>query len=483
MTYPLVRFVASPDVSAAVRFDFNAAGTWADDDVWPDHDGFSLGVPELEGDPDGVGVEFGLRELSFNFVVRGSDQAAAKVLSALSREILRATNWLMFQKSPDVSPVWFKTYRSQPGDLDLDNAPNDLPGQWFGVGVTLAADPYAYGARVDLDPVTIYNDPAAPLNPMSYVLPEIKGDAPAPLAFTVYPANAARQRYMVSAISTLDTFAGPYTWAASFMSAVSGADVGAVVSNPAYVGGDYTPITFATNADYTKRMTGALPSNPPAGTYKILARLGRSDTSSQFTVGLVVNTSYEGPRETIGGTSDSATWATWVDLGNFDLPPGANSELPAGIDRNSLADIYVDLYASRVSGTGELRVDQILAVPMVEDSERASTLFVDARAGGIGADNFGMSLHLDGDLEVSAQRIYTGSLDQLSGLNMYPLAGGFPHVSPGANNVLHVLLHVDPLAAQGNTIAGIDDNTDKITETLELRDISYQPRYLYLAAD
>jgi hypothetical protein len=45
VTYPKVRFVSSPDTSADVRFDFNTAGEWSDDETWPEHDGFSLGAP------------------------------------------------------------------------------------------------------------------------------------------------------------------------------------------------------------------------------------------------------------------------------------------------------------------------------------------------------------------------------------------------------------------------------------------------------
>src|SRR5690606_10609402 len=94
--YPLVQFVDAPDPSATVRFDFNARGTWADDEVRPNHDGFSIGVPQLIGEPDSVAVEYDLRTLSFSLMVAGSRLVALRAQRDLAREILRPSNWLMF---------------------------------------------------------------------------------------------------------------------------------------------------------------------------------------------------------------------------------------------------------------------------------------------------------------------------------------------------------------------------------------------------
>lgn len=118
MSFPLVKFVDSPKPTAAVRFDFNVESSDAPRRVGGE--GFTLGVPTLEGDPDAVEVSYGWRELLVPHRVNGSKQSALAVLSTLSRELLRPTNWLLVQLDALTAPVWFKTYRTAPAALSLD---------------------------------------------------------------------------------------------------------------------------------------------------------------------------------------------------------------------------------------------------------------------------------------------------------------------------------------------------------------------------
>jgi hypothetical protein len=169
-----------------VRFDFNTAGEWSDDETWPEHDGFSLGVPTLEGDPDAYGVQYGLRQLEFNVIISGAYSDASRLWSQLAKELVtRRTNWLLFQFSAFSQPVWFKTYRTAPDALDFEQVDDtdDASSNLWGLGVQLAAEPFAYGERVTLPTLTVTNDPAAATNPCMAVLPEILGDAPAPARF------------------------------------------------------------------------------------------------------------------------------------------------------------------------------------------------------------------------------------------------------------------------------------------------------------
>lgn len=60
MSYPSVQFVASPDAGAVVRLDINEVG--ASVQTRAQHNGFSLGMAELVGEPGSRGRSWGLRQ-------------------------------------------------------------------------------------------------------------------------------------------------------------------------------------------------------------------------------------------------------------------------------------------------------------------------------------------------------------------------------------------------------------------------------------
>lgn len=178
MTWPQVQFVESPDEASAIRYDFNDAEGVAVVLA----DGWSLGVSSLSGDPDGISVDFGFRELSFTQEIRGSRLEALSLLNALSREVLRRRNWLRFQLDSTTDPVWFHTYRSLPDQLVFDHiyVDADRPDRWS-IGVKLDADSWAVGAEVSHGPVEYHYDYPANTPWLGFFLPQIKGDIAVPL--------------------------------------------------------------------------------------------------------------------------------------------------------------------------------------------------------------------------------------------------------------------------------------------------------------
>lgn len=469
MTYPRVQFVAAPEPDALVRFDFNNAGSWADDETWADHDGFSLGTPSVEGDPTGVGVEYGYRTLEFNLIIRGSRQAALRQQSSLAREVMRASNWLMFQLSAFNKPVWFKTYRSEPGALDFEHVYLDDDVNTWGVGVSMVADPFAYGERVTLPAVTIYNDPAAATNPMSYVLPEIVGDAPAPLTVTLAPASSnTNARIHMARAAAEPTFWQVGTgdgWTAD-------ADTGAPVADAAYSGGSYRAVTFATFPDLGSRLYGIYPVVPAPGRYAILVRVARSDTSSTFTLqgsqqfGLSTISGEEVPFAPDSG--GSAGWASWVNLGEFSIPVGLG-DMSSEMSYAGGGSFYFN--ASRTTGTGSLHIDAFMLVPVVlaGDATDAATLTADFANTGLGV--VGGANHVwDGTAEATYLSTAGGYYDTLPPF----LRGDFLKAVPGETNVVHLIRQAGGLSPLGGS--------DAIGETTEMS-VSYQPRWLYLGAD
>lgn len=161
--YPQIKFMASPSATAAVRYDSNIPITSGSASVL--HEGFDLGAPALEGDPDGIGVEYGLRTIHFTQRIEGTQPNALAKQSALARELLRQDNWLMVKIAADRDPVWFHTYRADPGSLSFENA-NDDPARrdLWDIVVECRAEPFAYGERVVLSAQTILNDAGAGQN-------------------------------------------------------------------------------------------------------------------------------------------------------------------------------------------------------------------------------------------------------------------------------------------------------------------------------
>src|SRR5690606_40155202 len=90
---------------------------------------------------------------------------------------------------------WAKVYVSQAQPLDLThvhvNGPNDTDEHLWRLSVSLDADPYLSGSEVTLDLGTVLNNPTLASGGSVIELPEIKGDAPAPLNVLV---SSARDR-------------------------------------------------------------------------------------------------------------------------------------------------------------------------------------------------------------------------------------------------------------------------------------------------
>jgi hypothetical protein len=456
MTYPLVRFVDAPDPAAVIRFDFNAAGTWADDETWPEHDGFSLGAPAFEGDPDAYGVEYGYRELGFNLLVDGSATLAARTMGRLSRELQRRDNWLLFQLSAESDPVWFKTYRSQPGELSLEHVYVEDASNLYGISVSLAADPFAYGERVTLPAVSISNDPIAAGNPMRYELPPIVGDAPAPLRVAVTPSAAAAlsSGTMLLAVNSLEPGQG-FGHTLATASGAGGnllqlgtdttlqASTGAVDGTAARVA--FTDATMATRVSFLTSMW--------VGRYRVFVRLKVSDSSTVLAIKHGETAATQLPT--------SSAWR-WVELGNAHIPYGNAVSVDSSL--SGFADGGVTVDVQRVSGSGTVDIDAVVLLPARQTGDVGNTSTAVASGNPTGVD--ATQMIVNGEHEITLTASATGTLVNMTRANA--VSGGYPLARPGADNHLFVM--------QAFT------TTDDIARTASLA-ISYLPRFLYLAGE
>lgn len=479
MTYPLVRFVASPDTDSEVLFDFNTGDDWSDVETWVDKEGVSLGAPSLVGDPDSYGSGYTLRELDFTLYITGTFTDASQVWSALARQMRKRTNWLRIDFSEFAKPVWFKTYQTNPGGLDAStyvNTTDDSQSNTWTIPVTIPAESLAYGERVTMPAVTIANDPAAATNPCMAVLPEILGDAPAPARFEMTPnatLNIPSPMFAVTPVD--DTFAAPivYQFGAGD-GATAFADADTTTSAAAWSGGSARVITFATNPAMALRLK-ITATGIRAGRYAMMLRVARvSSTAGVYAFKADVSARTTGPVVTLDRpTSPSSTYAQWLHLGDFTFPVGLSDFSSA-----STVSAVINLYAQQVSagGSAAARVDALVLVP-VELFDGEPGMRLTALPETMNAAPF--VTRFDGDEEYV--QLYNGSGAPI-GASPATLVGQFPVLSPGRRNVLHLFRQTSGASRFFGTsdTRSTTDNSDDLTQTTTVT-VSYHPRYLWLA--
>lgn len=459
MTYPLLQFVSAPEVGATVRFDFNAA-LGVDSTSFYDHEGFSLGAPEMIGNPGEYGTSWGDRELTLTAFIEGSRSAALAAQTTLARELWRAENWLAFQLDANSPRFWFKTYRSAPGALSFEHVYNDRDTDLWGIPVTLTAEGGAYGPRETIGPVTIANNPSSGTNRMSYVLPTIKGDVPAPLRVEA-TMQAYYQRIMLAttALDSTSSIAGPSVYDIGSSDAwTASTDTSAGVADSTYAGGSYRSVSFATQAGMSGRLFRTI-TIPSPGSWRALVRVGSSDGSSTYSLQLTNGGEVATPPTTLG---QSGPLATWVDLGVIPLPGNVR-------DREaSPMNLTLTISAARTSGTGSLRLDSLMLVP------------IDTRAT---VETRSLFTYLTGSGSASIQKhrwdadeeYYQFYLDGLTATyDAVDNEGHFLTVSPGAKNIFYYVQQVSPEVIY-------DANSDSISDTASVT-LSYHPRYLWIGA-
>lgn len=500
MTYPLARVVDAPDPSATVRYDFSDEDAVAPRRVTPE--GFTLGVPTLQGDPDSVGFLYGWRKPFVPHRIKGEKRDALEALAVLSREILRYSNWLLVQLDAVTRPIWLRVYPTEPGELSFDRVsvdaatgdPGSLPDAWL-IGVPFTADAFAYGERITLGPYTVTQTPDGD-NPMRVELPTIHGDAPTALRVEVKAAttNARTSRFLLAAVSgdsvsdlLIDVGTGD-DWTA-------GTDTSAPVTDSDYAGGSYRTVTISTGGldagEYEPRISGTVDDIVP-GRYKVLHRceLDPVDSSTPQRYALAFGQDANGEirwgqtvyqeTSTLNGSSNTVTYPFqgWVDLGEFTFPLGVT--LPGDlIPATVSADVAVRL--GTVSGVGEARLDALKFIPVDGPTIVRTTLLSTEFEPEVTDQSYPVlplsetaSCTWDGDAANRSGLVWMQ--EQPSG-DLLPSAvvpqGGFPMVDPAASeNVL-----VAFATGRGRTD---DDDAGTAVATEWTVTPSYQPRLLHL---
>lgn len=485
--FPSIQFVSAPSQAATLRYDFNDRDATGRRAHPLGADGLDLGVPSFSGEPEGVGFDYGYRRMHLTQRIEGSRQLALAKMSLLARELLRPTNWLRVQWAAGSTPFYFKTFRGEPGALDLENSGVDI----WDVSVPLTAEGFAYGPRETIPQVQIIQAPADLTGPtryaMRYVLPAIKGDAPAPLRVALTPAatsNAGpKASWMIGCVSGEAAMSDPVADIGTGDGLTAGTGTAAPTTNASYFNGSYREVTIGASS-FVERLSGNLPSVPP-GRYKVLLRyqapsVSGADKPYLFQFGTAFSSSFapvygNAVRVTVPSSGTTIIYRGFVDLGEFNLP--AELSIPENTTDTlpgTATAPYFSLKIGTADGTaGSVNIDAIKLIPVtgipVENVSLLTALW--SKNPPINLSGTVLVGIFDGDTE-----FYWSTQNGLLYPSQPTCTGAYPMADPAAARNLLVVIAIN----HGNNLTEAGPATTTALNAQTAVDVSYHPRYLYL---
>lgn len=312
------------------------------------------------------------RILEFTLGIQGTveqqSQALANLNASLAQESL-----LMYSPSPGVTPVFFRTMRSD--EYTLANR-GGRAGAWR-VSCQVLAEPFAISPRVDLvSGAVVTNDPAAVTNGCKLDLTGIVGDAPSP-AFVRISNLGSGNPMFISQRSRKATVITPHLQAEAMT--LAGGDVvyasaASNVSGPASPANNMAVASFTVGQSNTPAMVRFLgnfsssDSTAWPGQYRVLARVSSDVEGATFGIRQILPQGND--REILGKVVTVVlgpnSWKL-LDLGLFSWPP---HEAPQKIGYSNLPPGLVSfqghLEIFRVTSSGSLRLDYMYLLPADE---------------------------------------------------------------------------------------------------------------------
>ncbi|UIU47059.1 hypothetical protein [Microcystis phage MinS1] len=481
--YPIARIVEAPSLAAPIHFDFHGHDDYVRWHVM--REGFTIGAPSMDGDSEAVRPELGTRVISFPLMLVGRKDAVAGVLGQLARILLSKPMWLYVQLGESVEPVWFELQWARVGELDFSQVSGNREQDHWTLPIELPAEALAVGERRTLTVATVQNDPAATTNPLNVVLPEVVGDAPAPLRIEARPTNPTQMpgyRWMLATYAA-KTERRPIVWqfgpGDGFTShnGTTTKDFTGTAADGEFSENTGRNVPFegvSTTTDLVDRVTGLTPTIPAAGRWRVMLRLGQVGIDFRFSVrfGQRAGAGYDyGPIVTNEryDTVSGAARTTWLDLGEYSFPkygppPGENPGFATAPD----IALQVGRLAEDVTGTG-VNLDCLMLIPVdADDAADRRALYSEFPIEGIDAEG--------------GYGVWDAQLERFWCYNRFGIAsparavsqGGWPTAVPGRANTLTVMQQVngaEPLYGEVSP--------DLLNVATELT-ISYQPQLLWL---
>lgn len=433
--YPIVRFVAEAGNTAA-RLDLNNAAPFV-----TDHEGFSFGAPALEADPLSYAAPYGWRTITLTPRITGPVSAAAPAFSALSVELLRRTNWLMFKFDADSDPVWIQTYKSAPPPLDFaEIAVDDDDSEWR-VNIEITADAFVRGQKVTIPEFEVTNNPLT--GGITHELPEIVGDAAAPLNVNIEAyTDMYEQSWMVSTTAVEHGCTFPFDPPIAIPIAdfrvvdtsVNGPLTNLMPSAQA-LGGQYRRTMTYLSSSWTTVLDNPTEQLIPIGNYRVFGRFRMNEDGYKGTVGIRL-----GGRYNTGSSGYAHAWQPerrlnprstttfgWHDLGSLYLPVGARPDDPDMRGRHRFG-----IQLRRVAGEDPLLdLGGFMLIPIA-----SSDAVVDSR---MLKASMGKAYFTAGEkLQVNSHHKRLERHPRDLPLPNAIASGGYPQVVPGYRNLIHI---------------------------------------------
>lgn len=379
---------------------------------------------------------------------------SATQLQLLSRELDRPTNVLRWRPDPTLPAVYFRTFRSPDYALAADHGINRHE-----FTVQLVAEPFSIGVREDIAPVTVNSNPVSS-NGRFWDITGVKGDVETPLMITI-PAASLDVCQTVFGVRRRGTpSAAPFVIQAEAMSVGADTALGANSATYSGAGNNNMVTTFAVSPGLFARLTATASAFPATsvdirGTYRVFARATIPSTIVQASFRLV-----HGIRRTTNATvtytSGGVLATTTIDLGLVQIPEGVDPGT-LGYSGAQIPAIppYLEVQASRISGSGSVTWDYIVLVP-ADDCFSIVSWGLSPSTGPPDRMVFDGVSRTVYNID-SSGNIFDGTTTSF--------VGNPPMVSPGVTNRIAMLRNVTP--------NGVDAVTGSVAVT-----VAYWPRYL-----
>jgi hypothetical protein len=397
-----------------------------------------------------------------------TQDANATELQKLARLLDKESGYLMYQPTGATKPVFFRYFRSDISGIEdvIAQAAFRKPE------IELPCDPFALGAREDMGPYTVNNDPAAGSNPCYFDVTGVKGDVPAPVVWLNTSRSPARQYIAVRQHGTPSDLI--YFRQAELADVLDtdttnpgggpDADMSGSTSN------NFARTSFATDATMVRRLSLTMPSGGPTlvqqiamrGTYRVLVAVRRSSAVGG------VNVAFD-PLMGLGLPAVATKFYTGrqiVDLGLITL--GTIDRVGHDSAHQPIDPAQVDIAASRTSGTSTLDWDFVLFMPADEAqciADGMGTASYDEMLDGITGLTQGV---------IAAGAPFSGDAEFLATLpSNVGATGALPKIAPEQTNRIFYF-EAGVLAGGGLDIpAWTKGDSNAIT-------LSYWPQYLYI---
>lgn len=388
-------------------------------------------------------------------VTAATQDLAATAIELLGKQIA-VDNFLKVQFGS--TPVFFRTF----ADPDYAWDVTKILTQTSRITLSLEAEPFAYGLRVDAGSFTVSNDPANATNPCRFDISSVTGDVPTPLFMLATSTGAAGAPSGL--VSKWSHFGMRRRGTPSgYSNLVQGEDMtqgtGAVVTADATMSnGSKSRIGFGTPG-LTLRLSDTFPGNGTAtaearGEYIVYARCAKTVAGDTFTVQLGYGASSAAPVFNDAKTLPAAVAGPFtVELGKVPVPSFSDPVshgFGGGANLKVLLN-FVGLYVARTAGSGSLDVDWLYFMPADDRTLMAKFPATDVTYAIDGTTGEGGSVY---SINTALDTIQTiASPPQIVG------GGGFPELMPGGASVVnrvHFLRNVDPAGT-------VDARTDTTT--------------------